>query len=164
MRFELPSRLRHLDEIAPRYADWDLSHVWLWDERQHKPLARIFPLDKRKNADGQRRVRELPGEESEQIAPQAGLPPLLQRCIDRYRATGLPPAYIPLPMRGQGDLADRTTRGRAGTVERAGPWMASVESTAPPALRLKRLPANVGIARVQIAIGLGPRPVTAPPD
>lgn len=42
--------------------------------------------------------------------------------------------------------------------------MASVESTAPPALRLKRLPANVGIARVQIAIGLGPRPVTAPPD
>lgn len=96
-RFELPSRLRHLDEIALRYAEWDLSYVWLWDERQHKPLARIFPLDKRKNADAQRRVRELlpSGIEADEVAPQTGLPPLLQQCIDRYRATGLPPAYLP---------------------------------------------------------------------
>lgn len=96
-RFELPSRFRHLDEIHLRFAEWDLSHVWLWDERQHKSLARIFPLNKRKNADGARRAHQHPlsGAEADEVQPQTGLPPLLQQCIERYRATGLPPAYIP---------------------------------------------------------------------
>jgi putative transposase len=100
VRFEVPSRFRHLDEIHLRFAEWDLSHVWLWDEREHKPLARVFPLDKRKNADGRRRAHQLPlpGLEGNEVQPQSGLPPLLQQCIDRYRATGLPPAYIPKPV------------------------------------------------------------------
>jgi transposase InsO family protein len=95
IRFELPSRLRHLDEVGLRYADWDLSHVWLWDDRQQRALARIFPLDKRRNADGQRRALEPINTSAEDVIPQAGLPPLLQQCIDRLRATGLPPAYVP---------------------------------------------------------------------
>jgi len=96
IRFELPSRFRHLEEVHLRFAEWDLSHVWLWDERQQKVLARIFPLDKRRNADGQRRSLQQPlGIEPTDVKPQVGLPPLLQQCIDRLRATGLPPAYIP---------------------------------------------------------------------
>lgn len=96
-RFELPSRYRHLEEVELRFAEWDLSHVWLWDARGQRPLARIFPLDKRRNADGQRRAHDLPlpGLEADEVEPQSGLPPLLQQCIERYRATGLPPAYIP---------------------------------------------------------------------
>lgn len=96
-RFELPSRFRHLEEVDLRYAEWDLSHVWLWDERQQQALARIFPLDKRKNANGQRRALQVPGVSAPEVEPQSGLPPLLQQCIDRYRSTGLPPAYLPKP-------------------------------------------------------------------
>jgi len=95
VRFELPSRFRHLAEVHLRYARWDLSHVWLWDPREQQSLARIFPLDKRRNADGQRRSLPPPSTGLPVVEPQSGLPPLLQRCIDRYRATGLPPAYIP---------------------------------------------------------------------
>jgi transposase InsO family protein len=95
IRFELPSRFRHLEKVDVRYAAWDLSHVWLWDERQKQPLARIVPLDKRRNADGQRRALPAPNTGADAVEPQSGLPPLLQQCLDRYRATGLPPAYLP---------------------------------------------------------------------
>jgi len=111
IRFELPSRFRHLEEVDLRYAEWDLSHVWLWDERQQRSLARIFPLDKRRNADGQRRAHQLPlpGVEADEVQPQSGLPPLLQQCIDRYRSTGLPPAYIPKPVLSKAEGADSKT-------------------------------------------------------
>jgi hypothetical protein len=46
VRFEVPSRFRHLDRITVRYARWDLAHVWIWDEVTGKTLVRIFPLDK----------------------------------------------------------------------------------------------------------------------
>jgi len=112
IRFELPSRLRHLDEIDLRYAEWDLSHVWLWDERQQRALARIFPLDKRKNAEGARRAHQLPlpGLSEDKVEPQSGLPPLLEQCIDRYRATGLPPAYLPKPAEGAEVKAEEVER------------------------------------------------------
>ena len=97
IRFEVPSRFWHLEELSIRYARWDLSHVWLWDERQHQLLARIFPLDKHRNADGRRRTLPSPEHSAEgsATAPQTGLPPLLRRCLDSYRSTGLPPGYIP---------------------------------------------------------------------
>ncbi|HJT78870.1 MAG TPA: DDE-type integrase/transposase/recombinase [Gemmataceae bacterium] len=98
VRFEVPARFRHFRDVAVRYARWDLSQVDLVDPRHGTLLAPLYPLDRTANADGRRAV----------IAPAAGtdaastdhqrstaLPPLLQKILADYSATGLPPAYLP---------------------------------------------------------------------
>jgi putative transposase len=91
-RFEVPSRFRHMRKVRLRYAGWDLTHVWLVDERTEIVLARLYPLDKARNADGFRGTLE-----DLSVAPigDSGIAPLLQRYMRDYAATGLPPAYIP---------------------------------------------------------------------
>lgn len=95
VRFEVPGRFKHLERVAVRYARWDLSRAWLWDEARSVVLAPLFPLDKSKNADAQRRAvaQPLPSVPGGDEAP--AIPPLLQSLLDRYKATGLPPAYLP---------------------------------------------------------------------
>jgi putative transposase len=92
-RFEIPARFRHLRKLHLRYAGWDLTHVWLVDERTGAVLSRLYPLDKARNADGFRGVVEpaVPGP----LAQPAGIAPLLRKLMTEYAATGLPPAYIP---------------------------------------------------------------------
>ena len=94
VRFELPSRYRHISRVTIRYASWDLSHVYMTDERTGKILCRIYPLDKHKNADGKRRRKE-PVVNVEDRPPAGGIAPLLRKLIADYAATGLPPAYLP---------------------------------------------------------------------
>ena len=95
IRFELPSRYRHLERVAVRYARWDLSHVYLVDEATSAVLCRLFPLDKTKNSDGLRKSLE-PGGAGPLPAPaEGGMAPLLERLMADYAATGLPPAYLP---------------------------------------------------------------------
>ena len=78
-----------------RYARWDLARAWLWDEVSGVVLAPLFPLDKSKNADAQRRAVTPPAP-SLPVTPDApAIPPLMQSLLDRYKATGLPPAYLP---------------------------------------------------------------------
>jgi transposase InsO family protein len=93
-RFEIPSRLRHLRQVQLRYASWDLSHVWLMDERADVVLDRLYPLDKARNAEGVRRPIKTPTVEATPGKP-AGIAPLLRQLMAEYAATGLPPAYIP---------------------------------------------------------------------
>ncbi len=97
IRFELPSRYRHFEKVTVRYASWDLSHVYLTDERSEAVLTRLYPQDKQKNADGQRRRKEpLAGAgASVPEAPSGEMAPLLRKLIADYAATGLPPAYLP---------------------------------------------------------------------
>jgi transposase InsO family protein len=96
VRFEVPSRYRHLDRIAVRWARWDLGHVYLVDDRRGAVLCRLFPLDRTANADGRRRTLEPLGSPPRPLAPPApALAPLLEKLIAEYRATGLPPAYLP---------------------------------------------------------------------
>jgi transposase InsO family protein len=95
IRFEIPARFRHLKRVAVRYARWDLARAWLWDEVSGVVLAPLFPLDKSKNADAQRRAVTPPAP-SLPVTPDApAIPPLMQSLLDRYKATGLPPAYLP---------------------------------------------------------------------
>ncbi len=98
VRFELPSRYRHLKQVSVRYATWDLSHVYLSDERNGRMLCRIYPQDKHRNADGRRRRKQdisgSPGACAAAPEP-AGMAPLLRKLIAEYAATGLPPAYLP---------------------------------------------------------------------
>lgn len=98
IRFEIPARYRHLERVRVRYASWDLAHVYLVDGREDRVLCRLYPLDKTKNAEGVRRLIEVPEEEG-CAPPQGGMAPLLRQLMEQYRARGLPPAYLPQPPR-----------------------------------------------------------------
>jgi len=54
-RFEVPNRYRHLRSLYVRYAQWDLSQVYLLDERSERILCRLYPQDKTSNARAVRR-------------------------------------------------------------------------------------------------------------
>jgi putative transposase len=93
-RFEVPNQYRHLARLTVRYAAWDLTRVHLIDEQLNKVLCRLFPQDKARNAEGLR--RSLDAISADPIPPPAtGMAPLLADLIERRRATGLPPAYLP---------------------------------------------------------------------
>lgn len=94
VRFEIPSRYAHLEKLSVRYASWDLSAVYLSDLHTGSILCRLYPQDKKKNAQGHRAPKTpliLPA----QPAPPSGMAPLLQKLIQQYAITGLPPAYLP---------------------------------------------------------------------
>lgn len=98
IRFEIPSRFRHLNRIEVRYASWDLGRVYLADSRVGKVIARIFPLDRTRNSDGRRRYLEKIDDRPEATPATAqddGMAPLLRKLLQEYAATGLPPAYLP---------------------------------------------------------------------
>jgi len=94
LRFEVPARFRHLQRLSLRYASWDLSRVWLLDERTGDVLDRLVPLDRAQNADAIRRPIQIPL--PIQGPPKAvGIAPRLRELMAEYAATGLPPAYLP---------------------------------------------------------------------
>jgi transposase InsO family protein len=99
IRFEVPSRFGHLEQLWLRYASWDLSTVYLADPKTGAIVCRIYPVDKKKNAEGQRAPRTSPLSAPEPLPP-AGMAPLLQKIIHQYATTGLPPAYLPDPQTG----------------------------------------------------------------
>ncbi len=92
-RFEIPGRYRHVERVTIRYASWDLSQVHLVDACTEKVLCRLYPLDRERNASGQR--RPLAPLANPAPAPAPGLPPLLAQLVAKQAATGLPPAYLP---------------------------------------------------------------------
>ncbi len=97
-RYEIPNRYRHLRRIAVRYARWDLSYVDLVDARNDQVLCPLYPIDKHNNADGRRRRLEPLEHAVERVepAPQpCGIAPLLADLLDKYRQSGVPPAYLP---------------------------------------------------------------------
>jgi putative transposase len=95
VRFEVPSRYRHLTRLGFRYAAWDLAHVYLADDRTGQILCRVYPLDKNKNADARRRSKEPIGSGAGPVIEPGGMAPLLRKLIADYAVTGLPPAYLP---------------------------------------------------------------------
>jgi hypothetical protein len=96
IRFEVPSRYGHLEEVHLRFASWDLAHIYLCDPRTGEVLCRIYPQDKSRNADACRRRREPQVSNSQPQAPSGpGIAPLLRQQMKEYAATGLPPAYLP---------------------------------------------------------------------
>ena len=94
-RFEVIGRLRHLERLTVRYARWDLSAVWAVDPTTGAVLARLYPQDKAKNAEGLRRAL-TPADATASAEPVApgGMAPLLRQLMARYAATGQPPAYL----------------------------------------------------------------------
>ncbi|MBU0516024.1 MAG: DDE-type integrase/transposase/recombinase [Proteobacteria bacterium] len=94
IRFELPSRYRHLKHVTLRYPSWDLSQVYLSDPNSGQVICRLFPQDKHKNSDGRRRRKE-PLIDTPRDHSEGDMAPLLRKLIAEYAATGLPPAYLP---------------------------------------------------------------------
>jgi len=95
VRFEVPARFRHLDRLSVRFRTWDLSCVYLVDERTGNVLATIFPLDKTKNSGGQRRALAAAEQAPMSAVPEEPIPPLLRGILNEYAATGLPAGYLP---------------------------------------------------------------------
>ena len=96
-RFSIPSRYRHLDQVAVRYASWDLDTVFLAHPETDAILERLLPVDRAANASGARAEVDLPQSTSAMVASTTppDLPPLLQAALDQARRSGLPPAFIP---------------------------------------------------------------------
>jgi putative transposase len=99
IRFEIPSRYNHFQRLSVRAASWDLSQVHLADPKTGAILCRLFPLDKRKNAQGWRAAKGSPLDKPAATVSTApsSMAPLLQKLIQQYATTGLPPAYLPKP-------------------------------------------------------------------
>jgi hypothetical protein len=95
VRLEVPSRYGHFETVALRAAAWDLSQVHLADPKTGVVLCRLFPLDKHKNAQGQRAAKVPVAGTAGTIPPPSAPAPLLQKLLKDYAATGLPPAYLP---------------------------------------------------------------------
>jgi len=97
VRFEIPNRFRAFDQVRVGYRKWDLSMAYLIDERNDEVIARIYPVDKERNADCRRRTLETIDEPIEPIEDVTNdtLPPLMRKILADYAATGLPPAYLP---------------------------------------------------------------------
>jgi putative transposase len=95
VRYELPSVYRTLQRVHVRVARWDLSSIDLVDPRHGTHLATLYPIDKERNAERQRRALPQVGNATEPSKP-VGIAPLLRQYMAEYAATGLPPAYIPL--------------------------------------------------------------------
>jgi transposase InsO family protein len=94
VRFEVPSRYGHWAQLYVRVRSWDLREVYLCGPKAGDVLCRLFPVDKRRNAEGQRALRASPARTVPPAEP-GGMAPLLQKLIADYAATGLPPAYVP---------------------------------------------------------------------
>lgn len=102
VRFEVPSPFHHFKRLTVRYARWNLQLVHLVDERTGKLLARIYPQDKQANADGRRRVIEAGDPQNEaKDESRREIPPLLEKILKQYSASGKPPGYIPKPLSGE---------------------------------------------------------------
>ena len=95
-RFEIPSRYHALAVVHLRYARWDLTRVDLVDPHTGAVLCPITPLDKSANAERARRPR-APSVVDLSPLPPAGMAPLRTQLLADYAATGLPPAYLPVP-------------------------------------------------------------------
>ena len=95
-RFEIPAVYRILQRLSVRYARWDLSQVHLIDDNTGSVLTPLFPLDRARNADGRRRTLTTEPHLSAPVKSPYEDPPLLQKLIAEYSASGLPPAYIPV--------------------------------------------------------------------
>jgi hypothetical protein len=106
VRFEIPSAYRTLIRPRLRWARWDLGHVYLVDPPTGKTLARLYPQDKLRNADGSRRalgpVAGTAGAPAAAEPPASGIAPLLERLMADYARVGLAPAYLPKDDRGNG--------------------------------------------------------------
>ncbi len=94
IRFEVPARFRHIPKLVLRYQSWNRSMMFIIDEKNETLLATIYPVDKQKNATGERRCLETVISQNDFISDNP-IPPLLKNFLEDFSATGMPASYIP---------------------------------------------------------------------
>lgn len=92
IRYEIPAPYHKLDTAVVHYARWNMAHVHLVDERTGCPVVRLLPLDKLANSEGLR--RSLGPQNTLPQGKITGLPPLLEKHLAEFAATGLPMPYL----------------------------------------------------------------------
>ncbi|MDQ3232520.1 MAG: DDE-type integrase/transposase/recombinase, partial [Pseudobdellovibrionaceae bacterium] len=96
IRYEIPNRFRHMQKVKVRYARWDLSEISLVSEDTGQIISPLYPVDKAKNANGQR--RKIDHDELIEATDNSGnLPPYLAELIQKFEATGLVAPFICQP-------------------------------------------------------------------
>ncbi len=95
MRYEVPSAYRHHQDLWIRSTSWDFTHVYLCDNKERKPILKLFPVDKQGNAQKERArnapIAQIHQSNKEQLE---GIPPLLQELVKKHQAQNLPPSYL----------------------------------------------------------------------
>lgn len=107
-RYEIPSKYLVLETIYIRYAEWDLSLVHMVDQRTGKILERIFPVDKAKNANQNRKLISDENADDSIVTKESDnksdaknteskddVAPLLKKYMEEYQENGLPMPYLP---------------------------------------------------------------------
>lgn len=96
VRYEVPAHYRNLEKACLAFARWDLRTVDMVDPETNKTLATLYPVDKTKNAEGTRRAYAESLLTDDAVEPKpVGMAPLLEKLMEEYRSSGLPPAYLP---------------------------------------------------------------------
>jgi len=107
VRFEIPSRFRHIKRFTVAFKFWDLSMAYLVDPKTGNNLGCIYPQDKIKNAQrGRRELDSISLPETPEVSKTESIPPLLRRLLADYAATGMPPAYLPREEIGDSEIND----------------------------------------------------------
>lgn len=96
VRFEIPSVYRHIRDLIIHYARWDLSRVFLVDSATKKPVTRLLPLDRSKNASGQR-AKHVAVKQSRMAVDDlmTRLPAQMRHLLKQSQLNNLPPAFVP---------------------------------------------------------------------
>ena len=107
VRYQVPAPWRHLREMHLRVARWDLSSVDLVDGRTGERVSVLYPVDKRRNAEGTRRRtdRKADDDGGKPVVGQEPAP-LLRRILDDQAASGLPPLWLAHPQSSNRDKDD----------------------------------------------------------
>jgi hypothetical protein len=93
-RYEIPLQFRTLKEIWLRFAEWDMSHVFLVDRITGNLLEKLYPIDKVKNAYTRRRpILDNPSIEKP-IPVGDGVAPLLKKLKDAHSMKNAPSSYL----------------------------------------------------------------------
>jgi transposase InsO family protein len=93
-RFEVPSQHRTFRSLNIRYARWDFTNIHMIDDR-NQILSRIYPIDKGANASGERRSLGPSNQDPTIESQSTTIPPLLQKYLEDFAATGQPAPYLP---------------------------------------------------------------------
>jgi putative transposase len=93
-RFEVPSQYRTFRSLNIRYARWDFTNTHMIDDR-NQILSRIYPIDKAANASGERRNLAPQSQDPIIESQSTTIPPLLQKYLEEFAATGKPAPYLP---------------------------------------------------------------------
>ena len=101
IRFEVPSRFGHLPRTLAALRFLGLEHGLSGrSENRRHPLPHLSAWTKRKMPKACARP-EPPRPVHHRRSPPPGMAPLLQKIIQQYATTGLPPAYLPQPQNPQ---------------------------------------------------------------